>query len=69
MSAVHCAEAVGRLAAAWGRELVIFEPSLSEELNSSDSSGVTTTLKKEVKRDSAIIRVTTTLNKERWCCN
>lgn len=33
VSCVHCAETMGRLAVAWGSEVVVFEASAVEELN------------------------------------
>lgn len=39
VSCLHCAEAIGRLVAAWGAEVVIFEPSMSEEVGSAGGKG------------------------------
>ena len=39
VSCLHCAEAVGKIAVAWETDIVIFEPSFSEELASSNGRG------------------------------
>ena len=35
ISCVHCAELVGRIAVAWGSDVVIFEPGLVEDSSAS----------------------------------
>ena len=47
VSCLHCAEAVGKLVVAWGSEVVIFEPSITE---GPEEKGHATGVSREVKR-------------------
>ena len=44
ISCIHCAELVGRVAVAWGSDVVIFEPELVEDSSASSNGNEVSTL-------------------------